>query len=238
MIELNLLPDVKMEYMKAERTRRLVISVAFLVTAVSVGLLALVLVTNALQKKHIQDLSNDINTSSRKLQSQPQINRILTVQNQLQSLTNLHDGKPAASRLVDYLNQLTPNSVSISNLTVDFTQQTATITGSADALSSVNKYVDTLKFTSYNGGDKANAPAFSNVVMSSFGLATDANNGKPASYTVNLSYDKAIFDITKDVKLNVPNLITTRSSLSSPSDLFQATTPASTGSSSTNQGAH
>jgi Tfp pilus assembly protein PilN len=221
MIQLNLLPDIKLEYIKAQHARRLVTTIAVLVTVAAITLLAVLLGANGLQNKHIDDLSRDIDSSSRKLQNQPQIGRILTVQNQLQSLTQLHSEKPAASRLFDYLNQLTPVNVAISNLTVDFTAQTFTITGSADALSNVNKYVDTLKFTTYSV-NTTKEKAFDNVVLSTFGLAADAKDNKPASYTITLAYNKAIFDITQDIKLNVPSQVTTRSELEKPADLFQA----------------
>lgn len=225
MIQFNLLPDVKLEYIKAQRTRHMVTGVSIIVSLVAAGLLLALLGANLLQKKHLNDLSRDIASQTTKLQNEPQIDKILTVQNQLQSLTALHTGKPAASHLFDYLNQLTPNAVAISNLTIDMTQQTATITGTADALSSVNQYVDTLKFTTYTtgsgGSSSSNTKAFSNVVLSSFGRSSDNTNGKPASYSITLNYDKTIFDNTQEVKLVVPRLTTTRSELERPSDLFQ-----------------
>jgi hypothetical protein len=223
MIELNLLPDIKLEYIKAQRSRRVVISLSVLVMAAAVALLVLLLAANALQKKHISDLSDDISSTSKKLKQQPQIDRILTVQNQLNSLTGMHESKPASSRLFGYLNQVTPDKVAISNLTVDFAEKSMIITGTADALASVNKYVDTLKFTEYEGGEESgNGKAFSNVVLSTFGLASDSSSGKPASYTINLNYDEKIFNIAEDIKLNVPSQVTTRSELERPSDLFQA----------------
>ena len=231
MIEFNLLPDVKLEYIKAERSRRLVLTISVLVSIVAVALLVLMLVINGLQKKHLNDLTRDINSESSKLQSAPQISKILTVQNQLGSLTDLHASKPAVSRLFDYLNQLTPSTVSISNLTIDMNQQTATITGSADAISSVNKLVDTLKFTTYKSdGDSQSTKAFSNVVLGSFGLNSAEGSTKQATYTITFGYDKPIFDITKDVKLTVPNLTTTRVDQGTSTDLFQAspTPPKST----------
>ncbi len=227
MIQLNLLPDVKLEYIKAQRYRRLVLSVSALVSAASIILLLLIISAIGLQKKHLNDLSRDIASESSKLQKEPQIGRILTVQNQLEGLTALHAAKPATSHLLDYLNQVTPATVAISNFKIDFALQTATITGSSDALSSVNKYVDTLKFTTYNLGGSSSSTttskAFSNVVLTSFGLTTQtSNDGRPATYTITLAYDKAIFDITKTVTLSVPNLTTTRSERESPTDLFQA----------------
>jgi hypothetical protein len=175
-----------------------------------------------LQKKHLDDLSNDIKTKSTKLAGQPQIDRILTVQNQLNSLTTLHAGKPAASRLFTYLNQLTPVSVGIASFKIDMTANTMEISGTADALNSVNKYVDTLKFTTYKTDSGAEATkAFSNIVLSSFSYSGDTTNNKPANYTISLTYDPALFDITQKVDLTVPNLVTTRSELDQPTnDLF------------------
>ncbi len=245
MIQLNLLPDVKLEYIRTQRSRRLILSVATVVTIIAVILLAGLLVYGHFQKQHLDDLSSDITSASRRLSNQPQISRVLTVQNQLESLTTLHDAKPAVSRLFGYLDQLTPAPVSISSFGIDLTTQTVTITGSADALSSVNKYVDTLKFTTYAytaNKVKVTGVAFGNVVLTDFTLKTDEkadakkkDNG-PATYTISLAYDPAIFDITNNAKLVVPKLITTRSELEKPTDLFKAapapaktaTTPATT----------
>lgn len=224
MIQLNLLPDVKLEFIKAQRAQRLAFSIAFLASGVAIALLVILLSLTGLQKKHLNDLNKDITKATSDLQKKPQINKILTVQNQLESLTALHDKKPAAPRLLEYLNQVTPSQVDISSLAVDFTQQTATITGSADSLSSVNKYVDTLKFTTYTTEDNHNpTPAFSNVVLTSFALSSGAkDSAHTASYTVSMSYDPVIFDTTQKVSLSVPNLITTRSESSQASDLFNS----------------
>lgn len=228
-VQLNLLPDVKLLYIKAQRQRRLVISVCILVTAGSIALLLLLLSVDGLQHKHLNDLSKDITSENNQLSNKKNIGKVLTVQNQLQSLTSLHDQKPAASRVFEYLNQVTPASVSITNFTIDFTAQTATITGTSDSLSNVNKYVDTLKFITYTTDDQGSqaAPAFSNVVLSNFGLNTSASDtSQAANYTITLAYDKNIFDITKKVTLTIPSATTTRSEVSQPSDLFKVAPPA------------
>ncbi|HET7320728.1 MAG TPA: PilN domain-containing protein [Candidatus Saccharimonadales bacterium] len=216
MIQFNLLPDVKLQYLKAERLRRVVISLSVLVTVASLALLLLLLSITGLQKKHLADLTSDIKKDSSTLEKQPDLNKILTVQNQLSSLTGLHNSKPAVSRLFGYLSQVVPTQVNANNLTIDFAQHTLTITGTTDSLSSVNKFVDTLKFTTYSvKGVDGSKPAFSNVVLTSFGTTKTQ-----ATYTVTLGYDQAIFDITQDVSLSVPNIVTTRSELDKPNDLF------------------
>ena len=108
MVQFNLLPDVKLQYLKAERTRRLVISVSLVASVASLALLLLLVSVTQLQKKHLSDLSKNIKADSAKLENQPDISKILTVQNQLNSLTNLHNSKPAVSRLFPYLAQLVP----------------------------------------------------------------------------------------------------------------------------------
>jgi hypothetical protein len=219
MIQLNLLPDVKLEYIKAQRMRRLVISVSVLVTAASVVLLVLLLGVGGLQKKHMSDLNDDITSKTNQLKNKPDIDKILTVQNQLGSLTALHASKPAASRVFDFINQTTPSSVSINEYIIDFTTQEVTISGGADALSSVNKYVDTLKFTTYSDGTTQGTKAFNNVVLNSFGInGSSGQSSQSVIYEIKLNYDPAIFDITKDVTLSVPS-VTTHAGVT---DLFQS----------------
>jgi Tfp pilus assembly protein PilN len=228
MTQLNLLPDVKLEYIKAKRMRHLVTSVSILVCGVAVLILVLLLGASAVQKKHLSDLNKDIASETSQLKNKPQVEKILTVQNDIGSLNDMHAQEPAAARIFDFLNQTTPDKVSINNLTVDLTTQTMSITGNTDMLSTVNKYVDTLKFTTYTAGDDTVTKAFSDVVLSEFGVNTDTSSAtanQAASYTITLQYDPAILDSTKDVKLTVPSLTTTRINVDAPSDLFQAAPP-------------
>lgn len=212
MIQFNLLPDVKQEYIKAERTKKLVISVATLATIISLGIFALLLFTvHVVQKKNISDLTADIKSTSSKIQNIPNINRILTVQNQMGALSTLHGEKKAASRLFAYLGQVTPSGVTVSSTTADFTQSTMTLTGNAPAIADVNTFVDTLKFTKYKEADGQAVKAFSHVVLGSFNVGE-----KSTSYTVTLSFDPVIFDNTKAINLVVPNAVTTRSVTDQP----------------------
>lgn len=224
MIQLNLLPDVKLDYLRAQRASRLVMAVAVLTSAASIVLLASLLVVGGFQKKYLGDLNRDISKETAQLKAKPDINKILTVQNQLGSLTALHDGKPATTRLFGYLNQITPTDSGIASLKIDFVTYAITIDGGSDSLSSVNKYVDTLKYTKYSV-DKSDtfAPAFSSVVLKSFGLNSESSaNTRPASFSITLTYDPVIFDIAKNVELHVPSQVTTRASLEKAADLFQS----------------
>lgn len=230
MIQFNLLPDVKIEYLHAQYMRRLMTLVSLAVTALSITVLAVFFVTHVLKNRQLTSLSNDIKKSSQVLKGQDQLNRKLTVQNQLSGLTQLHDTKLATPQVFDYLNQVTPDKVvSITNFKIDFTASTVTITGTADSLASVNKYVDTLKFTKYRTDTATAQSAFHGVVLSTFSYTTPdlaagakPSSDQPAHYVIDFSYDPIIFNITQNIKLDVPSIITTRSAVDQPAALFRA----------------
>lgn len=234
MIQFNLLPDVKIQYLKARRMQRLVISGSIVAMIAALTVLALLLGTVYIfQKKNLSDLNRDIGTYGNQLEGTPNLNKILTVQDQLNILTSLHNQKPVASRLFGYLQQLTPSSASISQLSTDYVQHTISITGAAQSLDVVNTFIDTLKFTTYKVNGSSAAPAaFSNVVLSEFGRTSTG-----ASYTITVRFAPAIFDNANAVALSVPNIISTRSAIEQPTDLFQNTaSPSSTSTSGSSLG--
>lgn len=230
MIQINLLPDVKLDFVKARRMKRTVITVCVLVSALSLTVFTLFFISvSVVQKQHLNNLDEDITEQTKELEAIPDIAKILTVQNQLNSLPALHKEKPVASRIFTYIQQLAPQEASISSLTVDFDQQTMTISGNAVNLASVNKFVDTLKFTSYAYETGETAPAktaaFSEVTLSQFGVSnTGASSKKAASYTITFKYAPEIFSSENKTKLVIPNQVTTRSATEKPQGVFEATT--------------
>src|SRR3989344_979800 len=125
MVQFNLLPDVKFDYIKARRTKHMVLLSATLVGAASLGILIMLfLVVNGLQKKHLSDVNKDISKYTRDLKSIPDLTKILTVQNQLKSLPALQGQKPVTSRLIGFLAQIIPAQVNIASIEVNFTDHT------------------------------------------------------------------------------------------------------------------
>lgn len=218
MIQFNLLPDVKIEYIRARRLKRTVVMVSALVASVSLVILtSLFLGVSIFQKNHIKNLSADIDKKSKQIEQVKDLNKMLTVQNQLNSLSSLHEQKPVTSRMFGYIEQVTPKDVGIGSLDIDFKAQTVIVKGSAPGLANVNKFADTLKFTRYKVKDGADAPkAFSDVVLSQFG-----RNDKSATFEITMKYAPEIFDGKNTVQLMVPvNFITTRSETEKPAALF------------------
>lgn len=224
MIQFNLLPDIKLEYLKAERNRRLVISISSIITVVAILVVASLFSYTEVQKAQISRLSSDIKQQGVALSSQANINSILTIQNQIQTLTTLHEQEPNVTNLATYLNQLIPVTANLSSLAVDFNADTIVMSGNADTLVTVNQLVDSLKFATYSiKGVTGTNPAFSNVVLSNIGL-----NQGIAGFTINLSFDPSLFNNTETVTLNVPSKVTTRSQLDQPITLFKQTSTNST----------
>ncbi len=219
MIQFNLLPDIKQQYLKAQRQKHLVVFFSTIAAIATIALFVIMLlVVQVWQKKSISDLNSDIKKYSNQLSSTDDINKILTVQNQLASLTTLHDQKAVASRLFDYTTQTTPAAATISKLNLDFAQNTINISGSADSLATVNTYVDTLKFTTFKavGDSTKEGNAYSQVVLSTF-----ARTSKDTTYTITATFDPTIFNGTSEVSLTVPKITTTRSATEQPTDLFK-----------------
>ena len=217
MVQFNLLPDIKLQYIKARRTKHLLMSASVIAAIASLSIaVMLFLGVNVFQKKNLTDLSKDITSAGSQLTGVQDLDKILTVQNQLNSLPALHDSKPAASRLFTFLSQTTPVDVSISDVSVDFTTNLITVEGIAPNLLAVNRYVDTLKFTDLKRVDENTVKAFSKVKLAEFGTV----DGK-ATYQVTFAYEPAIFSNQKDATLVVPQTTTTRSSLDKPGEIIQ-----------------
>jgi hypothetical protein len=226
MIQFNLLPDVKQQYIRAARMKRTAIVVSFLVASTSLFIfIMLFLSVYVFQRTHMKNLSNDIQSKTSELKSIPDLDKVLTIQNQLKSLPALHDSKPVTSRLFGYLTKVTPAQVTVGKTDVDFSTSTISLTGGADSISSINKFVDTLKFATYvdsnvssSGSEQTTTTKpFSEVVLSTFNR-TD----KGASYTINLKFDPAIFNSSKKIEITVPSITSTRSETEKPTELFKA----------------
>jgi Tfp pilus assembly protein PilN len=219
MIQLNLIPDVKSKYIQVERTKRLAILSAISVSALAI-LIVIVLagVTYGTQKVSLNSLDKKIKSASTAIQNIDGLNKVLTIQNQLGSLTALHNQKPVTSRLFTYLPQITPSDVNISNISFRLDDNTVSITGEAPSLSSVNKFVDTIKFTEYktDQGDSTQK-AFSSVVLSGF-----STSDKKASYTITAIFAPEILSGDfNNVVLVVPKITSTRSLTEQPDNLFK-----------------
>lgn len=224
MIQLNLLPDIKKEYINAQKTRALVMSSSILVTIVAVGLAVLMFVyVTFLQQLQITLATNDIKDKERQLNSVQDLSKYLTIQNQLAALPELHANKGIYSRMLSFLpvlNPNAPNNVTLTKLQLVSLDKQVNFTGSTASFESLNVFVDTLRNAEVAYKDQSGEPQkskmFESVMVQSSNI--DKLNGKSTvSFTVIAQYVEPAFDARNtDVNASVPNIKTSQSVTESP----------------------
>lgn len=240
MIQFNLLPDIKLQYIKTQRLKHMVFTLSFIVTSASLAFLFLLFTAVVVvQKRHLTNLSNDINKDMKVLaDEQPALNKILTIQNQLNSISGLHDQKPKVTRIYEYLPKLTPDEIVLDKFTIDLTTNTINLGGSSTTIASINKFVDILKFSNYqvftsdspdNTVDNTNSKlSFSQVVLGSFAKEkTEAS--EIYNFSVSFSFNPEIFNSTLKIKMLIPDILSNRSVIEKPNSPFEGPFPNATG---------
>ena len=228
MIELNLLPDVKKEFIKDQRTRNSVISGAILVSIIAVGVIALLATTVYGAQKVLKDnLNKDILSNHKKVEEKQEINKYLAIQSQLKYLDEAAKQRSVYARFFDYLPQLNPAApYNITLYEVKLTKDTTTInmTGVAGNFEAVNNFKNTLeraKFSYKDSNDEAQEVAlFTEVVSTAPSLATTDGQIK-ALFDFTITFAPEAFDpASKDPKINVPKLVTSDGDQNAPKELF------------------
>src|ERR1700757_27558 len=109
MIEVNLVPDVKQEYIRAKRVQALVVSGTVVVGIAAIGivvLLALYLFGVQAVRSNLADSA--ISDKGKQLSGVSDLAKMLTIQHQLTVLGQLHDQKNIYSRFLDLLGAINP----------------------------------------------------------------------------------------------------------------------------------
>ena len=219
MIELNLLPDVKQEFLRTQAQKRLVVSLMIIVS-IAAGVIVLVLFfVGYLVQPGLRLLSEgDIKTKASSLQHDKNLPRDLTIQNQLSTITELHQQKGVYDRFFDYftsLNPQAPNNISISDATIDAVGGTISIEASAANYQAIAVFQDTLKNAQLNyvdadTGSSKKTPLFTAISISQAGLGQDSKGAEIASFKADLTYDPNAFSWTaENTSVSVPNKTTT-----------------------------
>jgi hypothetical protein len=222
MIELNLLPDVKQEFIRTQAQKKLVISLMIIVSmGAAAVVLLLIFYVYVAQPGLRQLVNNDIENKITEINKKKgQLTTNLTIQNQLASVTKLHEDKGAYDRFFDYfrsLNPEVPNNISISQATVDTTTTTIHLDASAKNFQAVAVFQDTLRNAElkyYDPVDEKDqkVPLFSEVTISEAGLGQDSKGTPIVSFKVALIYDSSAFSWTvRNPAVTVPNKTTTPS---------------------------
>lgn len=201
MIEINLVPDVKQELIKAQRVRASVISISIVVGIAAVGVVVLLAIwVFAVQTARGVFSDNTIKTESQKLANVPDIGNTLTIQNQLAKLPAQHDEKHIDSRVFDVLDTINPpapNSVAITSLALDSETSTIKIEAQAtngyQALEVFKKTIAATTFQFTSDGQTQTVPLASDMSDSDRSYGEDASGTKVLRFTLSFAYPAELF---------------------------------------------
>lgn len=229
MIQLNLLPDVKKEFLRAESARRKTIAISILVTIIAAGLTAVfALYVYAVQNVILYTQTQDIKNKSEKLSKVQDIDKYLTIQNQLKQLSTLHGDKNNFSRLLTFLpvlNPAPPQNVTLTNLEVNSVDSVITFKGTVADYGALTTFKDTLanaeyRYLSQDNGEPTTGKLFKQVVIETASYEkTESKAG--VNFTIIATYEPEVFKQSNaEVTITVPNKETTNSVTNSPQAIF------------------
>jgi hypothetical protein len=201
MIEINLVPDVKQELIKAKHVRNLVVSGAVVVGIVSVGILVLLAVyLFGIQTLRSTLADNAITEKSAKLKAVPDLANMLTIQSQLTNITKLHNDKNIDSRLFELLTAINPekpNQVSFSLVRIDSENHLIHIDGQAAngfvAADVLKKTIQGVSFSYITDGKTQKESLTDNISLSNLSYGEDANGSKVLRFSIDFEYNTNLF---------------------------------------------
>jgi hypothetical protein len=200
-----------------------VISIAIVASIIAAGIVTLLAVwVFAVQTVRQTVADGDIKKVYSQLQSNNDLSKVLTVQNQLTKITDLNNAKHIDSRVFDVLAAMlpaAPNNVEISDFGVDSTTDTITIQAQASNLYQaleVFKKTETLA---------------TNISTADVSYGEDSNGQKVLRFTLSFTYPDSLFSpLSTNLKLIPANQANaTDSFLGLPQSVFSDRATDSTG---------
>ncbi|MCL2085563.1 hypothetical protein FWH09_01360 [Candidatus Saccharibacteria bacterium] len=108
MFEINLIPNVKLQLLRMQKLRNMVIFYSVIVAAAVVGVIVILLLVLGGEKIASNTMTNTINREFADLSSRPGINEVLTLQNQMENIDILSNDRKILSRIFAFLDVSLP----------------------------------------------------------------------------------------------------------------------------------
>ncbi len=215
MIEVNLIPDVKYQLLKARVLRVKIISLCTIASIIAGGVVVLL----AVYVFGVQSVANafaDGATDSefKKLSKVEDLSKMLTIQDQLGKLSSLNEDKPRTSRIFELLETVIPNgenTISYSMLKLDTDENTITIEAEApngyEALEVFKKTISktTFDYEDTDGTKKSVNVIVSPVVEGEKNYGQNSNNERVLRFSLSFEYAPELFSTeSKNGKVHAP----------------------------------
>ena len=202
MIEINLIPDVKRELIKAQRVRSMVIMGSIAVGVISVAIVTLLAIYVFTIQAVRSGLADDaIKQGSADLVKVEDLSKTLTIQNQLTKISTLNSNKKIDSRIFDLLtaiNPPAPNDIKVSSLTIDSDAGIITIEGQAsNSYAAVEVFRKTIegakvKYTD-SDNNKQELTLASSISTSNTSYGEDSSGNKVLRFNLSFVYVEELF---------------------------------------------
>lgn len=208
MIEINLIPDVKQELLKAQRIRSTVISTSILVSIITGGIILLLLIyIFAVQTVRGAIADEGIKAESQKLSQVEDLSKILTIQNQLTKISDLNEQKKITSRLFSVISAVipsAPNQVSLSSFVVNAEENKITLEGQAPngypALEVFKKTLESaeVRYIDTTDGESYDVNLASDIVVGNVSDGQDTSGTRVLRFSVSFIYPYELLAPTSD----------------------------------------
>ncbi len=231
MIQINLLPDVKLEYLRARRMRNLVISGAVIAGLASAGVVVLLLLFLGVQAGREVIADNGIEREYEKLSQVENLSELVTLQNQLDVIGSQHLTKTVNSRLFSVIQGVNPSGsdkVQYTTVVIDPIAKTLEIEGVARggyaAVETFKKTIDNTDIEFVRDQVQATEDIATNVSIGETSFGESSGGDRVLQFKVTVTYNELLFsnqagsmriitperriDVT-DSKAGVPNSLFT-----------------------------
>lgn len=134
--EINLVPEVKAQMIRAQKMRNLVLFICIVVSVASVGVVLVLFGIKSGQDIAMSNQDKKLNLMSEKLTGYEELGDLVTIQGQLAKLEELTDNKTVLSRVFGAVGAMLPTGgdvVQLSELRVDLEANTLRLDAQADA---------------------------------------------------------------------------------------------------------
>lgn len=200
--EINLVPDIKGEMIKALKIRNYIFFISVLIAAASVGSVFIVGLIAGGQQLARDNKKETIEQLSAKLNSYSELSDVLTIKDQVNNLSAIGDNKKVLSRTFSAISALIPtgaDTITISELNVNLDNEQPTFTFDAQANAGQDPFIDyevldsfkkSMEYMRYDYGnyvDKKgnNIPAYCMIEQGDDGATLrDENRGYYAYWTI------------------------------------------------------
>lgn len=234
MIQINLIPDVKQEYLRARRVQATAVSLSIMV---SIGAIALVVVMGLILLAQIgrESLADGrIDSEYKKLANTPDIGNILTIQNQLSLISDQHHSKIISSRLfglVQGVNPPAPHNIQFTSVQLDAVNKRLILDGVAvggyPSVETLTKSLSNTKIEYMTEGESqaSSVPLASRVEVTQTSFGQNPDGARVLSFTLTLDVDESLLsNMNKETRIVTPSqrVDVTDSKQRVPDSLFTA----------------